>query len=419
MHQEAQPDGRVNRNVNLLVAGTATSVFGSALTALVVLLEFSDKGSGVVAGALLAELLPMVLGAPLVGRLVDHYSNRRLMITAQTVQGGAVGLLAFSLDSVLLSYLALVMVGFGTAVVSPACSALVPRAAGEDHANRAYARLSMGRTIGTLTGAAAGGVLVDQLGATNALLIDAATFGCFAMATTLLTVDRIPDPTEATTLEQRGTRATGFRHIRTSRSLSVATAGLALMVLGTVLVNVAEVFWVKDVLHLGGTALGALTACWGLGALAGARLAGSLTTNRGLMLGLSTGGVAMGLGLILTGALPYLAANVIGWLIAGAANGAQNVTLQGVVRTNTPDPLRGRVFAAIGAAVMSANVTGTAIAGLAVGVIGPRATLLIAGTSTVIAGLLVLWATLTPKSSAHSRSDDGSLSDQDRSLTKP
>lgn len=377
---------RLDRDLTLIVMGTAVSVLGTAITSIVVLFALHERGALVVAGALLAELLPVVLGGPIVGRLVDRLPNRRLMIGAQLTQATAITVLAFSLETLPTAFVALFVVGSGTAIVSPAASALIPRAAGEDQATRAYALIGMARTTSMLLGATVGGPLVDGPGARAALLIDAATFLAHALAMTLVTVERRPDP--GATRAGSG-RAAGFRHLARVPALLAATAGLSVMILATVLVNVAEVFFVAEVLDSGATALGVLTACWGVGAILGARLAGGLNASRALLLGLATGGLAMAAGLIAPSAAPLLAVNLAAWVVAGIGNGLQNVTIQAITRLHTPEEFRGRAFAALGSVLMSANAVGTGCAGFVVGALGPRMVLLVAGIGTAVAASAV------------------------------
>ncbi|MGY0233987.1 MFS transporter [Longispora urticae] len=380
---------RFDRNLVLIIGGAAVSVFGSTLTSIVILFALREHGPFVVAGALLSELLPVALGAPLAGWLVDRFPNRRLMILAQVTQACAVAALAFSLSSVAVVYVLLFLVGCGTAVAGPAASALIPRAAGEERSTAAYAKLGIARTASMLLGATAGGLLVAGPGGRFALLVDAATFVVHAVAMTLVTVERDPAREGTGTKTSKG-RVAGFRHLGARRVLLVATVGLALMIVATVLVNVAEVFFLTDVLHVGAAVLGALTACWGVGVIVGAKIAGRLSSGRALLLGLGAGGLAMAAGLVAPSLAPYVAVNAVGWVVAGIGNGMQNVTLQALTRLYTPDELRGRVFAAIGSVLMTANIAGTVSAGLVVAVLGARWVLLAAGLGTAVAAVAVL-----------------------------
>lgn len=55
----------------MTAAGAAVSEFGNALSLLVLLFWATPISSVLVAAILVAELLPLVLGAPLAGALVD------------------------------------------------------------------------------------------------------------------------------------------------------------------------------------------------------------------------------------------------------------------------------------------------------------------------------------------------------------
>lgn len=399
--QSSGSAGRGSHDLVLIVAGAGVSMFGSTLTSIVIIFTLHNVGPLVVAGALLAELCPPVFGAPIVGWLVDRIPNRRLMITSQVVQAAAVVALALSLSSVPAVYAALFLVGCGSAVTGPTASALIPHAAGENNATKAYARLSIVQTVCMLLGSTTGGLLVDGPGARLALLVDAATFVVQALAMSRVRVDRQPDRTP-TAVESRGDRSAGFRHLLRQRILVVATAGLAVMVLATVLVNVADVFFVTEVLKVGGTALGVLTACWGVGVIVGSRIAGWLSGGRTLLFGLAFGGLAMAIGLLAPSVAPHLAVSVVAWIVAGAGNGMQNVSIQAMTRVYTVDELRGRVFAAIGSTLTAANVLGTATAALVIDDIGPRNVLLAAGIGTAVAAVVVLARAIVMTTTDHS-----------------
>jgi MFS family permease len=151
-------------------------------------------------------------------------------------------------------------------------------------------------------------------------------------------------------------------------------------------VNVAEVFYVLGDLGASPAVYGLVTACWPLAGVPAGILAGRLGGERALLAALALAGVAMGLALVLTGAVVLLAALVVAWLVGGAANAVQNVCLRALVRTRVPDAERGRVFAAVAAVLQATNLGGLAAGGLVVAAVGARAGLGFAGVLTVLAG---------------------------------
>ena len=365
-------------------------MFGSALTLIVVLFTLRHHGPFAIAAALVALELPVVLGSPLVGWLVDSWPNRRLMVVALAVQAATSAGLAFLLGNVAAAVLLLFLLGTGTALTAPAASALIPQVTGEDAATRGYALFATVRVAATLVGSTAGGVLVAGPGPRVALLIDAGTFAVQAGLLLLVHTERDPrgDPTPANT--PGGHALAGLGHLHRQRILLFAVLGLGVMVTAAVLVNVAEVFFVTAVLQAGAAVLGVLGTCWGLGMVAGSRLAGKLTSSRALIMGLCLGGMVMGAGLLAPAVAPTLPVTVLGWIAGGLGNGAQNVTVQALARLHTPDPLRGRVFAATGAILVTGSLSGTVLAAPVVATFGARTTLAAAGTGSLSAAIAVL-----------------------------
>jgi len=129
--------------------------------------------------------------------------------------------------------------------------------------------------------------------------------------------------------------------------LRIAVAGMALVFVGAVMVDVAAVFFVLEVVP-GGTAtvFGLTAGAWGAGALVGARLAGRLTGTRALLRALGAGHAVMAAALVLCGLAPSVIVLLSTWLVGGMANGAQNVSVQGLVRARSEPHLRGRAFSA-------------------------------------------------------------------------
>lgn len=381
---------RGTRDLALVASGAAVSLFGTAVTLIVLLLHVKDHGSYAVVGVLVAEFVPVTLAAPLAGLLVDRLPNRRLMIIGQVLQAAAVLGVTTVLHSFPLILLMLVVLGCGTAVVNPAASALIPAICGEAQSGRGYSWLAVGRGGGMLAGSAAGGLLVAALGTRDALLVDAGTYLAQAALLSLVRVER--DPRGQGGREKDNGATAGLRHLWGDPVLRVATVCLAVACMGVMLADVANVFYVTNVLHGGAATLGLLHACWMVGVLVGARVASRLLTQRALLLGLGSACTVMGVGMLIPALLPYATPVAVGYIVGGAANGAQSVTNQGIVRARTPSHLRGRAFAAAGAVLVGSNVLGTVLGGAVVALFGPRQTFTIAGLVTFAAGVAALMA---------------------------
>lgn len=375
------------RDLALLLAGAAVSTVGGSLALLAVMVHLEPQGPGWVAAAWAGELVPIVLLAPVVGRIVDRFRNRELLLASIAVQGVALAICGFlgvrdGGEPVIIG--SLVLLGVGSAVANPVVAALLPRVAGEEQATRAYGWYSMITQAGFLAGFAVAGVLVDATSERTALLIAAASTVLMAAAVVFIRTQRIPDPGAAHGGESVWL---GFARIRTDRLLLVGVSGLGVATLISVLVNVADVFYVLDDIGASASAYGLVTALWPAAGVVGGWYAGRLTGDGVLSRWLAGTTVAVGLALVAAGSVVSIVAVGVGWLIGGAANTAQRVCLNALVRSRTDDAARGRVFSAVSGVLQAGNLVGLALGASVVQLVGARASLLGSGVATAVVGL--------------------------------
>ena len=119
----------MSRDIRLLAGAVALSATGDMLLVVVLALRVHDlTGSGFAVAALFAALMaPIVICAPLAGRLVDRTETRRLLLVVSLAQAAVAGALVFA--GGLAPILALgALLGVGAAIAGPAEAALVPAA---------------------------------------------------------------------------------------------------------------------------------------------------------------------------------------------------------------------------------------------------------------------------------------------------
>src|SRR6476646_568299 len=119
------------RDVMLVAGARAVSWLGDevALVALMLSAQAHGRGAGAVAALLVANALPLVALAGPIGRLVDRYDNRVLLVASGAAQAAICTGLAFTTSqAVVLALLALL--GGGQAINSATWSALVPALVG-------------------------------------------------------------------------------------------------------------------------------------------------------------------------------------------------------------------------------------------------------------------------------------------------
>ncbi|MFF5231303.1 MFS transporter [Dactylosporangium sp. NPDC000521] len=369
----------------ILTAGLAVSVAGDAAAFIALLLRLQPHGSGWVAALLAAELVPVVVLAPVVGRVVDRLETRGVLIVAllgQALVAVPLGLLDGPLPTVLLFA---VLAGLA-AFVRPATSALVPAITGPVGRERGYARLSLGFGLGWIAGPAAGGLLTGWLGVRAAVLADAATFAVLAGACALLTVRRRPDPSAAA-----GDRSGGLRLLLADRVLAVAVVGVAVSIGAAVVDNVAAPFRFVDQLGASSAQYGMYLTVWGAGALVGSQLLPLLRLSHRVAVAVAC--LAMGAGIAGIGVAPGLLVAYAAAAAGGVGNGILNVAQNALITARTPAERHGRLFATVGAVNQTAIGGGTAAAAPLVAWLGGGGALVTAGLTAMAVAAVVLLVT--------------------------
>ncbi|WP_432993530.1 MFS transporter [Dactylosporangium sp. CA-233914] len=374
-------------DLTLLTVGLAVSTAGDAAALVALLLRLRPHGTGWVTGLLAAELLPFVLLAPLVGKVVDRLETRSVLLVALAGQAALCMPLAFASSRWMIVSLFAALSAL-SAFVRPATAALIPAITGEDRAERGYALLATGTNLGWIAGPATGGMLATVFGATAAVLADAATFAALALACTALTVRRKPTHTPAD--PAAATRAGGLRLLLGDPILRSALLGSVIAVCSGVIDNVAAPFRFVDQLGASATGYGTYLTLWGAGALAGAQILPRIRLRPHAAL--ATGNLLVGAGIAGIGIAPSLTCAFIASVVGGVGNGLGGVAQNTLISLRTSPRQRGRAFAAAAALIQTAIGLGTAAAAPVINVLEADGALIAAGglTAVTAAGTLML-----------------------------
>lgn len=151
----------------------------------------------------------------------------------------------------------------------------------------------------------------------------------------------------------------------------------------------------KDVLHVGGTGLGALLAAAPLGAMAGLLLLLAIgnVERKGRMLIIVT--IIHGIGLIAFAASPWFGLSIILIALLGLVDSISVSVRQTSFQLVAKDENRGRVVSLVGLVAQSSNSLGGAYLGLAAALMGPQLSLAIGGA--IGAGFALIMAVAYPK----------------------
>jgi hypothetical protein len=244
----------------------------------------------------------------------------------------------------------------------------------------------------------AGSILTGLLLATTSAGLVFGVAAAVAIASTLvLTVmprDERPDYTDrrdAFGIAQQ--TIAGFRALASDPRLRLLSVSLTLLALIEGAADVLVVIIALDLLGLGESSVGYLSAAWGIGALiAGAGLA--VLVNRGqLVVGLVLGSLLTGIALALPGTWPVAIAAYLGWFGVGAGFTFVEVAAETLLQRVGDDEVLARARGSLEAAGLAAMAFGAIAVTALVELVGIREALLVLAT-LLPAFALLRWSRL-------------------------
>jgi MFS family permease len=361
------------RGFQLLWSGQLVGLMGDQLFPIAIVGVLSGRQDlafslGAVFGARFLGLSLLIL---LTGVLADRVKKVRMLITSDLVRVSAViGLVVVGSNApVWVLATATFTMGAGEAVFQPAYDAFVPSLVSEKALPSANAATNVLRSLGQLIGPAVGAVVVMQLGAQIALVIDASTFVFSTLA--VLMASRHAAPSEFAEPKRKSSMlkeaAEGLQVVVKMRWLGY----LDLLALLHVLLAVGPWFVILPFICAEGLGdlygYGSTLSAFALGGLGGATLAGALFRRTR-----AQGVIAVG-ALSLFSLACFALAAPMNWVfvlaltvIAGAGTQFFEVVIRTAIQTQVPRSLLGRVFAIDFFASFAAMPAGQFLAGLVI-----------------------------------------------------
>jgi MFS family permease len=377
--------GPLRRNADLwiTVVARAVSLLGDVAAVVALTLRLHDSGSGAwsIAALFIADLVPVVVLAPLVGALVDRYDSRVLLVWSGLAQAALCFALAQAHQTALVLGLVAAL-GAGEALNGTTWQALLPGIVGVERLPAAMGLSQAGSTAALIVAPALGGLLTGAYGARVPLLVDAATFLVIAAAGLLVRTRR-----EVGRPAGHERRRAGYRLVRDDPMLVALLTMISLFAVLAGTVNVIEVYLVRDTLHSTATWYGIVGGAVAVGVLLGSMLGGRWSSELALVR------IVLGTSAVLSlSTLGFAAAPEVGWLlpvavVGGAANGLLNVGAGALVMMRAPEHARGRVSAAAGGVTSAAMIGAFVLGGVLAAFAGPRQIFLIAGLLGMLAPL--------------------------------
>jgi predicted MFS family arabinose efflux permease len=363
---------------------SATGIWLGNVAAAVLAYDVSGSPFVVASVTMLQFLGPLVL-APWAGVLTDRVDRRTLLMIGRAISGIAVtpmtvllllrGTGGFGGEAMLLA--AVLVLGIGFAITSPAAQALIPSLVPPEDLDSALALNASSPSIARTLGPPIGAYLMATGGPGLAFAIVALTQFGFCLSLGLI------GPRPPSGGEGRPDILGGFRYLLEDRKAGLLMIGVAALCVGadpmvTLTPPLAAEFG-------GGSDLvGFFATSFGVGAFA--VTAGLRVLRRWMdlrILGV-VGFLAMAVGLALCAVPGWLAMPVAGLFVAGAGFMLGNVALTTRIQRRVPDELRGRVMAIWGIAFLGARPVAAGLDGAIAELVSVRVAL-IAGALVVLA----------------------------------
>jgi len=372
------------------------SAFGTYVTtvALQVLVVDDLGGSATDVGLVnAARWVPYLLVGLLVGVLADRLRRRPVLVATdlgRAVVLGGIPLLA-ALDRLTLPALLGLVATLGLLSLGndAAHQSFLPRLVPRTGLSRANARLQQSDAAAQTSGPALGGALVAVLGATAAVLVDAASYLASGVLTaTIRTVEPAPERQQRHLRRELGEGVAWVYRHRTLGPLAWSTHVwfLFFSVLGAVYAP-----FMLTTLHRSPLALGVTLALAGVGGLAGASASERVAARVGLfrtMAGarlLEAGGITV-VALAAVAPGPALALLGVGQLLVGLGLGPVDMAYrQGV----TPDRLQGRMNTTMRSANRAVIVVGAPLGGLLADRAGSGVALAVSASGVALTAVLL------------------------------
>jgi MFS family permease len=388
---------RENRDFRLLYTGTLISLGGDwFLTVAILDLVLQLTGSATLASLiLLCQTLPIFIFTPIAGHVIDRVDRRKLMIVVDVIRTGACLLPLLARMPALLpfAYLGVVIISIGSAYFAPASQAALPNIVQPEELGPAS--VLMGSTWGTMlaAGAAIGGLVTTKFGRDVSFLVDAASFLVSALVLWRMRVPfseaREEHHEQPPLLESiRETIHYALAHPRVLALLTTKGGyGIAAGVIAML-----SVFG-KQVFQAGALGIGLLFAARGLGALLGPFLLRAIAREDAQYRAIVYCVLAFGAGYSALALSPSLTFGLIAIFFAHLGGGASwQISTYGLQR-ETPDYIRGRVFAADYGFVTLTMSVSSLFTGIAADQLGPvHATI---GTASAALLFAIIWGAST------------------------
>jgi MFS family permease len=339
-------------------------------------------------------MLVAIFGAP----LIDRFSRKKMMVVTDVARGLAVAtLLLVGSPSLPHLYAVAAVIGLGSSLNQPAFLASLPNILPRNLLATANALVGLTISIALVIGMGVSGHLLQTFGMRWGFTADAVSF-FFSAA--LVAGTAMPKHVAAASETMLSELRVGFRHVTENRQIFAVLVVLGLIALGAGMKSALEPLFANRTLDGGVAGMGMVNMVWGVGMLAGGFFATAIDRRLGHGPLLTWSTLVAGVCIVLASGSPSMGPVLMLWVFGGVANTLGTVAYETLVQEQTPDAVRGRVFAALEAAAQGGLIAGLGLAALAGALfdetVAARGGMAVAGFIFVLAGF-ASWRLLHPR----------------------
>ncbi|HEX7102282.1 MAG TPA: MFS transporter [Nitrolancea sp.] len=385
--------GDVFRNLSFrrFWGGFALSSVGDAMTRVALIwFVYQLTGSPRALGLLsVCYTGPILIGGLVAGSLLDRFDRRNVMIADNLIRGVAVALipLLHALGRLELWHLYTVAAVYGLFMMISLAGgpSLLPSLVSSEQLITVNALEMLGFTMGGIVGPPLAGLLIPLIGAPNVLIVDAISYGLFALALSRVHYTE-SDVAHVATTDEPYRLADAFHLLRSNNILLSTTLMFMAYNVGQGFLFVWLPIYASRSLGGGAMVFGALLGAVAVGELLSSILAGSLRLP--LALGTLICLFQFCAGVVL---LPLLADNrliaLAGMSLYGFFSAPLTIWAQTLRMGIIPERLRGRTFALLRMLMQGTGPVGGALAGFLLPLLGVQLMINLTGTFTSLPGI--------------------------------
>ena len=386
----AQPDFR------RLWAARTVSQWGDifSFVALAILI-YRLTGSGLgVAGVVVAEIVPVLLIAPIAGVVVDRLPRIQVMVAADVLRAALAGVLVVWHDDPLVIYAVAFGLSVGAAFFNPAANSVLPSVVADREIVAANSAVWTAAVLSQIVLAPLAGGLVALVGPGWAFGVNAVSFLVSALA--LRGLRLVAPPREVGRRRLLAEAREGVAMVGRDRLLRALAIGQLLAALSAGATSALLVVLAAEHLRAPADAYGLLVGAIGVGAALGPTLLLRLIPDPRRPLYVFGPYVLRGVVDLVLASVRSLPVAAAALAVYGVGTSTGAVTFNSLLQSHVTDRTRGRVFALMDLLWQSGRLASLGVGGLLADTVGIRAVYYLGGLLLLLAAVVGFAASRTP-----------------------